>query len=60
MIISTAIVFKGDINAGLVDVEAETWSVIIFKMTGFMCAVCFLIQGAYIAYYKSVIKVEAI
>ena len=31
---------------------------IIFKITAFMCAICFLLLGTFIAYYKSVIKVD--
>ena len=32
----------------------------MFKITGFMCAICFILLGTYIAYYKSVIKVDTI
>lgn len=40
------------------EVEYDSWTVIIFKITAFMCAICFLLLGTFIAYYKSVIKVE--
>ena len=40
------------------DTEYEYWTVIIFKITAFMCAICFLLLGTFIAYYKSVVKVE--
>ena len=40
------------------DTEYEYWTVIIFKITAFMYAISFLLLGTFIAYYKSVVKVE--
>jgi len=37
---------------------AEGWIIIIYKILGFMNAMCFIVLGTYIAYYKSVIKVD--
>lgn len=34
------------------------WAIIIFKVTGFMTAFCFVVLGTNIAYYKTVIKVD--
>ena len=36
----------------------DVWTVYIFKITGFMCAINFILLGTYIAYYKSVVKVD--
>lgn len=37
----------------------KTWVTAAFKFTGFMSAICFLMLGTYISYYKSVVKVDA-
>ena len=56
--ISHALIFQGDIVSSSLETEYEYWTVIIFKITAFMCAICFLLLGTFIAYYKSVVKVE--
>lgn len=56
--ISHALIFQGDIVSSSLKPEYEYWTVIIFKITAFMCAICFLLLGTFIAYYKSVVKVE--
>ena len=57
-IISHWLIFQGDILSSKLDTDYEYWTVIIFKITAFMCAICFLLLGTFIAYYKSVVKVE--
>ena len=37
-----------------------TWSIIIYKISGFMTATCFISVGAYIAYYRDSVKVDSI
>ena len=56
--ISHGLIFQGDILSASLDTQYEYWTVIIFKITAFMCAICFLLLGTFIAYYKSVVKVE--
>jgi len=34
------------------------WTIVLFKITGFMTALCFVVLGTNIAYYKTVIKVD--
>ena len=58
VMLSHAIVFQGDIMSSSLEAEYSYWTVIIFKITAFMCAICFLLLGTFIAYYKSVVKVE--
>ena len=58
VILSHGIVFRGDIISPSLETDYNYWTVIIFKITAFMCAICFLLLGTFIAYYKSVVKVE--
>ena len=46
--------FDGDVKH-----NNTAWLTAAFKFSGFMCAICFLMLGTYISYYKSVIKVDA-
>ena len=46
---------------GLKDNDVEQniiWMVYIFKVSGFIIAIDFLTLGTYIAYYKSIVKVD--
>ena len=55
--IANLIVYQGDIG-DVLKADPENWTVIAFKITGFVCAVIFILLGTYIAYYKSVVKVD--
>ncbi len=57
--ISHAIIFGSDLN-NIVQEDYKGWTIVIFKITGFMCAIIFLVLGCYIAYYRSVVKVDTI
>ena len=56
--VSHSLVFHGDIMSEKLAIHYEYWTVILFKITAFMCAISFLLLGTFIAYYKSVVKVE--
>ena len=58
VILGQAIVFQGDIrdnsqNEGELQEVWKTWEVIVYKVTGFVCAMTFLLMGGYISYYRS-------
>ena len=57
--ISHAIIFGSDLK-DIVEEDYVGWTIVIFKITGFMCAIIFIVLGCYIAYYRSVVKVDAI
>ena len=59
VLFSQAIVFGNDIGNELQEVK-DSWTVVLYKITGFMCAIIFLILGSYISYHKSVVKVDAV
>lgn len=58
VMLSHGFIFRGDIISPSLETKYSYWTVIIFKITAFLCAICFLLQGTFIAYYKSVVKVE--
>ena len=58
VIFAQAIVWGGALPEELGEDELEILTV-IFKITAFVCAISFLLLGTYIAYYKSVVKVDA-
>lgn len=53
LVISHAILFDS------VEHDNVGWMTAAFKFSGFMSAICFLIFGTYISYYKNVVKVDA-
>lgn len=59
VIVAELIVFQGDIGDELIE-NTKSWTIIIYKITAFMSAICFLLLASYIAYYKSVVKVDAL
>jgi len=54
-LISQSIVFGGGQVGPSLDAD---WTQVIFKVTGFLIGFCFIVLGTYIAYYKTVIKVD--
>lgn len=58
VIITEAIIYGSDMNE-LYKSDSESWTVIIYKVTGFTSAICFVLMASYIIYYKSVVKVDA-
>jgi hypothetical protein len=56
VMVAQAIMFSGD----EVEKTELQWTMTIFKITGFLCAGSFIIMGTYIAYHKSVVKVDAV
>ena len=38
----------------------DEWTKYIYKVSGFVIAVCFIFEGTYIVYYKAVVKVETV
>ena len=56
VIMANAMMFGGE----SVKKDEEDWTQIIFKITGFLCAISFIIMGTYIAYHKSVVKVDTL
>jgi len=60
VILSEAMVFQGDIKSGKLAESYKSWSVIIYKITGFACAFLCLIFAGYISYYKSVVKIDTL
>ena len=56
--IGHALVYRGEFS--VVDPVYNTWVVILAKLFGFMIAICFMVMGTYIVYYKTMIKVETI
>lgn len=59
VIISEAVVFGSDIGTKLKE-EIDSWTVIIYKITGFMIATICIVLASFIFYYKGVIKVNAL
>lgn len=57
--ISHAVIFGSDLDE-IVSEDYQGWTIIIFKITGFMCSIIYIVLGCYIAYYRSVIKVDTI
>ena len=58
VIIAEAMVY----GAGSNDVYTEDyagWTTIVYKISGFTSAICFILMASYIIYYKSVVKVDA-
>ena len=60
MVISEALVFGNDLNGDDLVENYENWTIIVYKISGFMSAVCFILIASYIAYYKSLVKVDAL
>ena len=60
MVISEALVFGNDLNGADLVKDYENWTIIVYKISGFMSAVCFILIASYIAYYKSLVKVDAL
>ena len=60
MVISEALVFGNDLNGDDLVKDYENWTIIVYKISGFMSAVCFILIASYIAYYKSLVKVDAL
>ena len=60
MVISEALVFGSDLNGADLVENYENWTIIVYKISGFMSAVCFILIASYIAYYKSLVKVDAL
>lgn len=58
VIITEAMIYGSDMNE-LYKSDNESWTIIIYKVTGFTSAICFVIMASYIIYYKSVVKVDA-
>lgn len=58
--LSEAMVFGGDLNGDQLQEHYENWTIIIYKISGFMSAICFILIASYIAYYKSLVKVDAL
>ena len=58
VIITEAIIYGSDMNE-LYKSDEGGWTVIIYKVTGFTSAICFVLMASYIIYYKSVVKVDA-
>ena len=50
-------IFGKDLGDKVVEGD-QGWEIYIFKITAFMLAINFLVVGTYIAYYKSVVKVD--
>ena len=36
----------------------QSWEVVIYKITGFICATSFLLVGGYISYYRNPVRVD--
>ena len=53
-ILAQALVY-GDVYS---ENDSFAWLTVLFKITGFMTATCFIVLGTYIQYYKSMVKVE--
>ena len=60
MVLSEALVFGNDLNGADLVENYENWTIIVYKISGFMSAVCFILIASYIAYYKSLVKVDAL
>lgn len=60
MVISEAMVFGGDLGGEDLEENYETWTIIVYKISGFLSAVCFILIASYVAYYKSLVKVDAL
>ena len=60
MVLSEALVFGGDLNGAELVENYENWTIIVYKISGFMSAICFILIASYIAYYKSLVKVDAL
>ena len=58
VIITEAMIYGSDMNE-LYKSDNESWTIIIYKVTGFTSAICFVMMASYIIYYKSVVKVDA-
>lgn len=58
LVLSHLIYFRGYSSDDVTHVNTA-WMTAAFKFTGFLCAICFLMLGTYISYYKSVVKVDA-
>ena len=58
VIITEAMIYGSDMNE-LYKSDNESWTIIIYKVTGFTSAICFVLMASYIIYYKSVVKVDA-
>ena len=58
VIITEAMIYGSDMD-DLYKSDYESWTIIIYKVTGFTSAICFVLMASYIIYYKSVVKVEA-
>ena len=60
VVLSEAMVFGSDLSGADLVENYENWTIIVFKISGFLSAVCFILIASYIAYYKSLVKVDAL
>ena len=58
VIISEVLVYGSNMGGSYVE-QYDGWTIVVFKITGFMTAIVFILIASYIIYYKSVVKVDA-
>ena len=58
VIISEVFVYGTDMEGSYLK-QYDSWTIVVFKITGFTTAIVFILIASYIIYYKSVVKVDA-